>query len=202
MLKHLSTHALVTSAALLFAGCGATEQQAPETEQAPAPMTQQSELIAACVDTEELAEAAEHSCIHAENGPFESVTAAPLGGPSFVDVSAAHTAYNVTLPAISYRQWTLGYAGSVIFTPEESTEYAFLTSGYRAVRVVNAATNEEVGLECHYAVPQEVCGSLRSAVTADLEGGIDYRVDFAAVVPQPASFLLVIEETGHAHAEE
>ncbi|WP_244237457.1 hypothetical protein [Corallococcus llansteffanensis] len=154
------------------------------------------------MDTEELAEAAEHSCTHAEYGPFESVTAAPLGGPSFVDVSVEHTAYNVTLPAITYQRWTLGYAGSVIFTPEESTEYAFLTSGYRAVRVVNAATNEEVGLECHYSVPQEVCGSLRSAVTADLEGGIDYRVDFAAVVPQAASFLLVIEETGHAHSEE
>ncbi|RKH01535.1 hypothetical protein D7V97_28955, partial [Corallococcus sp. CA053C] len=183
---------------LLLAGCGAPEDVVPET----APITQQSELLAACVDTEALAEAAEHSCTHAEAGPFESVTAAPLGGPSFVDVSVEHTAYNVTLPAITYRQWTFGYAGSVIFTPEESTEYAFLTSGYRAVRIVNAATNEEVGLECHYSVPQEVCGSLRSAVTADLEGGIDYRVDFAAVVPQPATFLLVIEETGHDHAEE
>ncbi|CAM4045136.1 TerD family protein [Corallococcus soli] len=196
MMKHLSTHALAAaSAVLLLAGCGATEEQtAPE---AVAPITQQSELLAACQDTEELAEAAEHSCHHAEYGPFESVTAAQFGGPSFVDVSAAHTAYNVTLPAIAYQQWTLGYAGSVIFTPEESTEYAFLTSGYRAVRIVNAATNEEVGQECRYNVPEEVCGSLRTAVTADLEGGIDYRVDFVAVVPQAATFLLIIEEIGH-----
>ncbi|MCY1040265.1 hypothetical protein OV208_02945 [Corallococcus sp. bb12-1] len=200
MKKHLSTHALVAaSAVFLLAGCGATEEQAA---QAAAPITQQSELLAACQDTEELEEVAEHSCFHAEYGPFEAVTAAPLGGPSFVDVSVGHTAYNVTLPAITYQQWTLGYAGSVIFTPEESNEYALLTSGYRAVRIVNAATNEEVGLECRYEVPQEVCGTLRTAVTADLEGGIDYRVDFAAVVPQAATFLLVIEETAHEGHEE
>ncbi|RKH51975.1 hypothetical protein D7X96_01690 [Corallococcus interemptor] len=196
MLKH--PHVLIT-AVFLLAGCGTEEAPTPESQ---APVTQQSELLAACVDTEELAEVAEHSCIHAEHGPFESVTAAPHGGPSFVDVSVGHTAYNVTLPAISYRQWTLGYAGSVIFTPEESTEYALLTSGYRAVRVVNAATNEEVGLECRYNIPQEVCGNLRTAVTAGLEGGVDYRVDLAAIVPQPATFLLIIEETGHGHHEE
>ncbi|RKH68240.1 hypothetical protein [Corallococcus aberystwythensis] len=198
MSKPKHPHALI-AAVFLLAGCGTEEAPAPESQ---APVTQQSELLAACQDTEELAEVAEHSCFHAEYGPFESVTAAPYGGPSFVDVSVGHTAYNVTLPAIAYQQWTLGYAGSVIFTPEESTEYAFLTSGYRAVRVVNAATNEEVGLECRYNIPQEVCGSLRTAVTADLEGGIDYRVDFAAVVPQPSTFLLVIEETGHDHHEE
>ncbi|MBN8230804.1 hypothetical protein JYK02_25135 [Corallococcus macrosporus] len=198
MSKH--PHALIAAGAVfLLAGCGTEEAPAQES---PAPVTQQSELLAACQDTEELAEVAEHSCTHAEYGPFESVTAAPFGGPSFVDVSVGHTAYNVTLPAITYQQWTLGYAGSVIFTPEESTEYAFLTSGYRAVRVVNAATNEEVGLECRYNIPQEVCGSLRTAVTADLEGGVDYRVDFAAIVPQPSTFLLIVEETGHDHAEE
>ncbi|WP_375754994.1 hypothetical protein [Corallococcus exercitus] len=198
MLKHPQA-LLAVGAVFLLAGCGTEEAQAPEPQ---APVTQQSELLAACQDTEELAEVAEHSCFHAEYGPFESVTAAPFGGPSFVDVSVGHTAYNVTLPAVAYQQWTLGYAGSVIFTPEESTEYAFLTSGYRAVRVVNAATNEEVGLECRYNIPQEVCGSLRTAVTADLEGGVDYRVDFAAIVPQPATFLLIVEETGHDHAEE
>ncbi|WP_223639094.1 lipoprotein [Corallococcus sp. EGB] len=189
---------LAAGAVFMLAGCGTEEAPPPESQ---APVTQQSELLAACQDTEELAEVAEHSCTHAEYGPFESVTAAPYGGPSFVDVSVDHTAYNVTLPAISYRKWTLGYAGSVIFTPEESTEYAFLTSGYRAIRIVNAATNEEVGLECRYNIPREVCGSLRTAVTADLEGGVDYRVDFAAIVPQPATFLLVIEETAHDHHE-
>ncbi|MFP2896744.1 hypothetical protein [Corallococcus sp. 4LFB] len=198
MSKH--PQALLAAGALfLLAGCGTEDAVAPESQ---APVTQQSELLAACQDTEELAEVVEHSCTHAEYGPFESVTAAPYGGPSFVDVSVEHTAYNITLPAITYQQWTLGYAGSVIFTPEESTEYAFLTSGYRAIRVVNAATGEEAGLECRYHVPQEVCGSLRTAVTADLEGGVDYRVDFAAITPQPATFLLVIEETAHDHAEE
>jgi hypothetical protein len=188
----------LSAAVLLLAGCGATEeQQSPES---PAPVTQQSELLAACQDTEELGEVAEHACIHAEYGPFESVTAAPLGGPSFVDVSLGHTAYNVTLPAIHYKKWTVGYAGSVIYTPEETTEYALLTSGYRATRIFNAATNQEVGLECRYHVPKETCANLRTAVVADLEGGVDYRIEFAAIVPQPATFLLLIEEVGHDHA--
>lgn len=195
MTQHLSSRALLAAGAvLLLAGCGPTEQTAPEPQP---PVTQQSELLAACQDTEALAEVAEHSCTHAEYGPFESITAAPFGGPSFVDVSVEHTAYNVKLPAITFKKWTLGYAGSLIFTPEESTEYAFLTSAYRALRVFNAATHEEVGLECRYTIPREDCGALRTAVTADLEGGVDYRLDFAAVVPQSDSFLLVIEETAH-----
>ncbi|PTL80708.1 hypothetical protein DAT35_28975 [Vitiosangium sp. GDMCC 1.1324] len=176
--------------ALLLTGCGTIESE-EETS-----LESQEQSLAACENTTELAEAAEHSCTHAELGPFQNVTAAALGTIPFVDVSVPHTAYVVTLPAASCG----GYGGSVIFTPEESTEYAFLTSRSRGLRIFDG--NTEVTRECRYEVPQDVCGSLRAATIADLEAGKDYRLEFKAIRQTNAQFTLVIEETAHHDHEE
>lgn len=181
---------LAPGVALLLTGCGAT---APQEEVAPE--VQQQELLAACAEQEELAEVAEHACVHAEFGPFEGVTAAPLGTVPFVDVSAPHTAYNITLPANP----VFGYGGSVMFMPEESGEYAFLLSRVRGLRIFNGDT--EVTRECRYTVPGDVCGELRTAIVADLEAGVDYRLEFKAVAARNSQFTLLIEEAAH-HAHE
>jgi hypothetical protein len=178
---------LASSVALLLTGCGATAPQ----EEASLETQQPQELLAACAEQEELAEVAEHACVHGEFGPFESVTAAPLGTVSFVDVSAPHTGYNITLPATG----AVGYGGSVMFMPEESGEYAFLLSRQRGLRIFHGDT--EVARECRYNVPEEVCGALRTAIVADLEAGVDYRLEFKAVAPRNAQFTLVVEEAGH-----
>ncbi|HEX8441152.1 hypothetical protein [Archangium sp.] len=183
---------LASGVALLLTGCGGTVDESPQTSLE----SQQYDLLAACTDTTELAEAAEHSCVHGELGPFENVTASPLGTVSFVDVSAPHLAYVVTLPA---RTSGLGWGGSVMFTPEESGEYAFLVSRKRGLRIFNG--DVEVTRECRYNVPEEVCTSLRTAILADLEAGVDYRLEFEAIAERNSQFTLVIEETGHAHAE-
>jgi hypothetical protein len=44
-----------------------------------------------------------------------------------------------------------------------------------------------------------VCTSLKSLVTADLEAGVDYRLELKALVTRNATFKLVIEETAHHH---
>ena len=187
-MKNLYTKSLLAPAvALLLTGCGTTELEVEEVS----PETQQQELLASCAEKEELAEVAEHSCIHAEFGPFEGVTAAPLGTVSFVDVSTPHTAYNVTLPATG----ALGYGGSVVFMPEESGEYAFFLSRYRGLRIFNG--NTEVARECRYAVPGDVCGALRTAIVADLEAGVEYRLEFKAIAQRNSQFTLLIEEAGH-----
>lgn len=178
---------LVPSVVLLLTGCGTT---AYEEEEASLE-SQQQELLTACTEQEELAEVAEHACVHGEFGPFESVTAASLGTVPFVDVSAPHTAYNITLPATG----TFGYGGSVMFTPEESGEYAFLLSRQRGLRIFDGAT--EVARECRYAVPDDVCGALRTAIVADLEAGVDYRLEFKALVRRNSQFTLVVEEAAH-----
>ncbi len=187
MKKLLKKCLLAPSVALLLTGCGAPVAEEEEVS----PETQKQELLAACAEQEELAEVAEHACVHGELGPFVSVTAAPLGTPSFVDVSAPHTGYDITLPATG----AVGYGGSVMFMPEESGEYAFLLSRQRGLRIFNGDT--EVARECRYTAPEEVCGALRTAIVADLEAGVDYRLEFKAVAPRNARFTLVVEEAGH-----
>lgn len=187
MKKLLKKVLFAPGVALLLTGCGPTAIEEEELS----PESQQQELLASCAEPEELAEVAEHACVHGEFGPFESVTAAPLGTVPFVDVSAPHTAYNLTLPATG----TFGYGGSVLFMPEESGEYAFLLSRHRGLRIFNGTT--EVARECRYQVPSDVCGALRTAIVADLEAGVDYRLEFKALMPSNSQFTLVVEEAAH-----
>ncbi|WP_164017663.1 hypothetical protein [Pyxidicoccus trucidator] len=188
---------LASGAAALFAGCGApAEETSAETTSESTLTTQEQGLLAAC-DPVELGEVTEHACLHAELGPFEPVTAAALGAPVFADVSAPHTAYNITLPAA----WYCGWGGRVAFIPDESGEFAFLVSRHRGLRIFDAATGTEVARECRYNVPSTVCGSLKTGILADLEGGTEYYLQFLAIAERNSEFTLVVEEAAHDHAE-
>lgn len=188
---------LAAGAAALFTACGApAEETAAETDWEGTLTSEEQGLLAAC-DPVELAEVVEHACIHAEMGPFEPVTAAALGAPVLVDVSAPHTAYNVTLPATGF----CGWGGRVAFIPDESGEFAFLVSRYRGMRIFDAATGAEVARECRYNVPSSVCGDLKTGILADLEGGVEYYVQFLAIAERNSTFTLVVEEAAHDHAE-
>jgi hypothetical protein len=189
-MKNLFQKSLLASGvALLLTGCGSTVEPQESME------TQQHELLAACAEPAEMAEVAEHACVHGDLGPFEAVTAAALGTYPFVDVSVPHTAYVITLPADPSGGW----GGAVNFMPEESGEYAFLVSRRRGLRIFNGTT--EVARECRYDVPEEVCGSLRTAIVADLEAGVEYRLEFKAIAECNSQFTLVVEEAAHDHAE-
>ncbi|OJH41265.1 hypothetical protein [Cystobacter ferrugineus] len=191
-MKNLLKTGLSTCAlAMLMTGCGTT---AAQDEASMELATGQQELTAQC-DPAETEEVIEHSCIHAESGPFQAVTAAALGTVPFVDVNLPHTAYNVTLPG-SYGQ----YGGSVIFTAEESTEYAFLLSRYQGLRIFDGTT--EVGLECRSYISASACGALKSIAIAPLEAGKDYRLEFRAFRSSDAQFTLLVEEAAHAHEHE
>ncbi|MFP2932625.1 hypothetical protein ACLESO_47260 [Pyxidicoccus sp. 3LG] len=189
---------LATGAVALLAGCGTSAgEAAPEATTSESSVeTQQSELLAAC-DPVELEEVVEHACIHAEFGPFESVTAAALGAPVLVDVSTPHTAYNVTLPATNY----CGWGGRLAFIPEESGEIAFLVSRHRGLRIYEAATGVEVARECRYNVPSTLCDDLKTGILADVEGGTEYHLQFLAIAERNSQFMLLIEEAGHHHEE-
>jgi hypothetical protein len=194
-MEHLFKKSLLAAgAAALLAACGTPtpEETAPEASMA----SQQDGLLASC-DPVELAEVAEHACVHSDFGPFEPVTAAALGAPVFVDVSAPHTAYVITLPADPVQGW----AGRVAYIPEESGEFAFLVSRYRGLRIYDAATGAEVARECRYSVPTNVCGSLKKGIVADLEAGVEYHLEFKAIAERNATFTLLVEEAGHEHTE-
>ena len=192
-----STGASVSALALMLVGCGATEVDLDTGEDETSALAVQEQSLGACADTEELEEVAEHACVHAQFGPFQSVSAAPLGTQPFVDVNVPHTAYRVSLPGRPGH-----YGGSVLFAPEETTEYAFLLSRYRGLRLYDG--NKPVALECRYQVPANVCAELRSTLVADLEAGKDYRIEFRAVRKSNAQFTLLVEEAahGHEHGEE
>ncbi|MFY1827455.1 hypothetical protein ACN47A_16155 [Myxococcus fulvus] len=191
---------LATSVALLLTGCGTTaEEPAVQAEELS---TSESALLfgalPSCDEPEELDEVIEHACIHAEMGPFEPVTAAALGAPVLVDVSAPHTTFNISLPR-STNSW--GWAGRVSFLPDESGEFAFLLSRHRGLRIYEAATGTEVARECRYEIPAEVCGALKTTILADLEADTEYYLEFRSVLRRNASFSLIVEEAGHHHEE-
>jgi hypothetical protein len=188
---------LAGGAAALFAGCGTPAEETSAELTSESSLTPQEQGLLAACDPVEMAEVAEHACVHSEFGPFQTVTAAALGAPVFVDVSAPHTAYNITLPAARY----CGWGGRVAFIPDESGEFAFLVSRNRDMRIFNAATGAEVAPECRYNVPSDVCGSLKTAILADLEGGVEYYVQFLAIAERHSTFTLVVEEAAHDHAE-
>ncbi|GHG80313.1 hypothetical protein GCM10012319_33170 [Comamonas sp. KCTC 72670] len=182
--------------ALLLAGCGApVEEETPDTAALESSEDALLNLLPACEEPEELEHVVEHACLHAEYGPFEPVTAAALGAPVLVDVSQAHTAYQVTLPKRSQ----FNYAGRVSFLPDESGEFAFMLSRHRGLRIFEAATGIEVARECRYNIPTNVCSGLKTALIADLEADTEYHLEFRSLLPSNAAFTLIIEEAGHHH---
>ncbi|HZI05652.1 MAG TPA: hypothetical protein VEZ71_16600 [Archangium sp.] len=192
-MKNLFQKSLLASGvALLLTGCGSTVAEPQSLAE------HESTLLSACAEpaAAEIIEVAEHACVHGDFGPFEAVAAAALGTYPFVDVSLPHIAYNITLPANASAG---GWGGAVNFMPEESGEYAFLLSRQRGLRIFNGTT--EVARECRVQVPEESCGSLRTAVVAELEAGVEYRLEFKARAQRDAQFTLVIEEAGHEHVE-
>jgi hypothetical protein len=190
-MKNLFQKSLLASGvALLLTGCGSTVAE-PQTLEA------RQDNLEVCAEPEatEVLEAAEHACVHGDFGPFEAVTAAPLGTYPFVDVSVPHIAYNITLPANAAGGW----GGAVNFLPEETAEFVFLGSATPSLRIFNGTT--EVPVECAMKVPEEVCTSLRVAAVAPLEAGVEYRLEFTTTKAKNSQFTLVVEELAHDHVE-
>ncbi|MDY7228169.1 hypothetical protein [Hyalangium rubrum] len=185
---------LAVSLPLLLTACGQTMEAPDELTQVEVQEEPLVEAMSTCEGPDE--EVVEHACYHGDFGPFTAVTAAPLGGTTLPNVNLPHTAYNITLPTHSL----YSYAGSVTYRPAESGEYAFLLSRQRGLKIYDG--NTLVSKECSYAIDETACGSLRRMVTADLEEGKVYRLEFKAVLRRNSAFTLVIEEAGaHDHEE-
>jgi hypothetical protein len=66
-------------------------------------------------------ETLEHACLHANYGPFTTVTAQVYPGFVFSDINSPHTAFTVELPAAGS-----GFAGAVLVQPTAAGEFGFL----------------------------------------------------------------------------
>ncbi|MBX3226964.1 MAG: hypothetical protein KF837_06610 [Labilithrix sp.] len=160
-----------------------------------------SAQIGSCKEIDE--HQVEHACLHSFAGPFRNVTASTASPP---DVSHEHTAYRVTLPAVSSPDTDADadaaapsaptYAGSVSFVPEEDGEYAIYTSSPAAELSASDEHGKSVSFECTTEVPEDLCSGLRLLRVADFEHESPVTLTFESSEP---GVLLLIEHLGRGH---
>lgn len=135
-----------------------------------------------------------HTCNHASFGPYESVAAQSYPGFVFTDISAAHTAFNVTLPASGSE-----YQGAVLYGPGESGRYAFFTTPGVTLTVLDGG-GTPVPLAIEAAVPEELCGAIAHVAVYELDSSQVYTVVHG---PTPSETVqTLVELIGEGHCEE
>ena len=139
-----------------------------------------------------LDEVIEHSCDHAELGPFVQVSASAVGAASSPNVNAAHTGYVISLPSASG-----GFAGQVRYRPVESTDYALMIDPGVSVSVFDAS-----GVEVEIELQRDAtaCPALTRLDLVELEELVNYRLVFESA--SAAEVLLVVEEAAHEHGDD
>lgn len=116
-------------------------------------------------------EVLEHTCQHAEFGPFVAAAAQVYPGFVFTDISPSHRTYNLTLPGTSSHQ------GGVLYSPVVNGEFAFFSSPEASVSVYDSANNP-VALEREGLTDPAVCGMIEKASVFHLDVFETYTVVF------------------------
>jgi hypothetical protein len=135
-----------------------------------------------------------HGCAHATLGPFESVAAQPYPGFVFTDISAAHTAFSISLPASGSE-----YRGAVLYGPGESGRYAFFTTPGVALTVLDGG-GVPVPLAIEAAVPDELCDAIEQVAVYELDSSQIYTVVHGPTASSTVQML--VEFIGEGHCEE
>src|SRR5688572_4623066 len=104
-------------ALLLAAGCSAGGVDAGAGSSGPAEAQIALDQDGECLVSDEVVE---HSCLHANYGPFAATAAQAYPGTVFSNIDTPHTAYNVTLPGSGG-----SYRGAVLYRPAASGDHAF-----------------------------------------------------------------------------
>lgn len=132
-----------------------------------------------CADDEVARGFQEHACLHAESGPFASVTASlPAGAPS---VSKSHTAYEVLFPNPDER-W-------VSFQTKKAGVFALYTDP-KARLALRKANGDRVAMSCE-GPTTDACAILAYQVQARLDA--NESVYIAVFTESAPSIQLVIE---------
>ncbi len=135
----------------------------------------QVERLGAALEGEECLvpeEVLEHTCQHAEFGPFAAAAAQAYPGFVFTDISPPHTAYNLTLPSAAS-----AYQGAVLYSPVVSGEFAVFSTPDATVSVYDSVGNV-VALEREGATDPAVCAAIAKASVFHLELFETYTVVF------------------------
>jgi hypothetical protein len=134
-----------------------------------------------------------HTCAHASFGPFQSVAAQAYPGFVFTDISASHTAFNISLPASG-----TAYEGAVLYGPGVSGRYAFFTTPGATLSVLDGA-GVPVPLAIEAAVPAALCGAMEHVAVYALDSSQIYTVVHG---PSASSTVqTIVEFIGQGHCE-
>jgi len=125
------------------------------------------ELDGACVVADPVIE---HSCGHANFGPFASATAQAYPGFVFTDISATHTNYTVTLPPSG-----ASHGGAVLYSPGQDGRYAFFTTPGVSLQLVDA-TGQPQSPVIGAAIPDELCAQIEQVAVFALSSSQTYTV--------------------------
>lgn len=123
-------------------------------------------------------EVVEHTCQHANLGPFVSVAAQSYPGTVFNDINTPHTTFNIALPGSSG-----SFSGAVLFRPVVGGEYAFFLAPGTPFSVFTS-TGDAVAIERGGAIPAELCAQMDYVNIAHLEGPQTYTVVFGPSAQQ------------------
>lgn len=137
-----------------------------------------------------------HACVHVTSGPEASVTATAEASDA-PESWEAHHRVDVTLADLG--DDTNG--GYVKFTPTESGEYRFITTG-DVTLVLNSADGTPIAWET--TGTPDGCDAAVAAYAADLEGGTTYLLMFAASSETSVGFVAEKQggHEGHDHEGE
>lgn len=138
-------------------------------------------------------EVLEHTCQHAQFGPFVATSAQAYPGFVFTDISPAHTAYNLTLPAAAS-----AFGGAVLFSPVVSGEFAVFTTPDTTVNLYDSLGNA-IGLEREGATDPAVCSAIAKASVFHLEVFESYTVVFGPEAD--ATLQTIVEYLGEGGCE-
>jgi hypothetical protein len=175
---------------LLTFGCAVSTESA-SNEGALGQTRAALEVGGECVVADEVVT---HSCSHANFGPFESVTAQPHPGFVFTDISAAHTAFSISLP-VSGSQ----HRGAVLYGPGESGRYAFFTTPGVTLSLFDGG-GSPVPMAIEAPVPDELCGELDRVTVYELDSSQVYTVVHGPTDSPTVQTL--VEFIGEGHCDE
>lgn len=141
-------------------------------------------------------EPADDACEHAQEGPFEDITAV-TDGTDAPDASLEHTAYRIGLTETG----TDSYGGQVSFTPEEAGEFHVFLSVEDA-EVGISLDGTDIAEEASASVDSaEHCSEVTYQWTFDLDsGGQPHLVDISNSTD--STVLMVIVHGGGEHDHE
>ena len=143
-------------------------------------------------DEEHAEDPAEEACLHIQQGPASSTTAAATREETLPSVSAPHTRHDITL--VTGDAFGEARGGFVRYEASESGDFTFYLGG--AVELEVSQGDTVIAPES-MASTVSACEEVKATYTLELQGGSSYTLKLGPT--EESAVGLVIEHAGEAH---